>query len=912
MPTDKPVPGQRWVSDTEPELGLGIILKANFNVVEVLFPAANEHRQYAIKSAPLRRVQFKEGDHVQSHSGDDFVVQSIEERNGLLTYKTDKRDLPEAELSDAISFSAPEERLLLGQIDDTASFNLRLKALEQFSAIRHSPVRGYVGARVDLLPHQMFIAHEVSSRLLPRVLLADEVGLGKTIEACLILHRLHLTRRADRVLILLPEPLVNQWFVELYRRFHLLFSIFDEDRCASIQANDAEANPFLDSQLVIASLDFLANSPERASQAIAAGWDLIIADEAHHLEWTPTEASAEYSLVEALAAKAPGILLLSATPQQLGPEGHFARLRLLDPDRYASLEKFLEEAEHYQHVAKAADRLLEGGALSKADQKLFSSKSERIKRHCADLAGGNEEARHLLVSELLDEFGIGRVMFRNTRAALKNFPERQAHLYPLSTKDDDLIEPKVKWLAQLLKDLGEAKVLLICHSREMAEDLNERLLREINVNSALFHEGLTLLQRDRHAAHFADEEGARILICSEIGSEGRNFQFAHHLVLFDLPQNPELLEQRIGRLDRIGQTSTINIHVPYLKGTTGELLARWYHEGLDAFQKSLHGASEIVKALEPALTPLIEKFDAKKLTALIKNSIKQHQVIGKKMELGHDRLLELSSCQPEKASDIIEQIQVQDTDREFEDFFLRILDSFGLQVEDLSHRTYLITPGNKTTHALPGMPEEGLSVTFDRTRALSRENIAFMTTDHPLVRGALDHLLGQKDGNSAFSVWRASGGEGLMLEACFVVECPAPAALHVDRFLPPLPIRIVVDHAMKDQTETADLASARLEKGDITKLLDRGVVKKKIVPDMLKKAKALANARMTAAVESATGTMDTQLQAEIERLEDLQKLNDHVQPAEVDAMRKQQTDLQTALGASRLRLDALRLLWQMP
>ena len=86
------------------------------------------------------------------------------------------------------------------------------------------------------------------------------------------------------------------------------------------------------------------------------------------------------------------------------------------------------------------------------------------------------------------------------------------------------------------------------------EALQSALLDVLKVDSALFHEDLSLIQRDRNAAYFADQEGAQILLCSEIGSEGRNFQFAHHLVLFDLPLNPELLEQRIGRLDRIGQT----------------------------------------------------------------------------------------------------------------------------------------------------------------------------------------------------------------------------------------------------------------------------------------------------------------------------------------------------------------------
>src|SRR5882757_8446788 len=107
MPSDQPIPGQRWVSDSEPELGLGIILKAEFGRVEVFFPAATEQRQYALKSAPLRRVQFKDGDRIKLHSGEPLVVSAVEERKGLLVYRAGEREIAEAELSDTISFSKP-------------------------------------------------------------------------------------------------------------------------------------------------------------------------------------------------------------------------------------------------------------------------------------------------------------------------------------------------------------------------------------------------------------------------------------------------------------------------------------------------------------------------------------------------------------------------------------------------------------------------------------------------------------------------------------------------------------------------------------------------------------------------------------------------------------------------------------
>lgn len=908
---DQPLPGQRWVSNNEPELGLGVVMKAQYGRIELFFPAAGEMRQYSLTGAPLRRVRFQPGDTIKTHEGRQVEVETTDERSGMLFYLgAGGVEISEAELADTISFSKPQDRLMASQIDDLDTFDLRVEALQRRAQIRQNPVRGFCGGRVDLLPHQMYIASEVGSRLVPRVLLADEVGLGKTIEAGLILHRLHLTGRAERVLILVPDALVHQWFVELYRRFNLRFSIFDEARCDEIETEEEAANPFLESQLVICSTSFLAKAPARAAQVQAAGWDLMIVDEAHHLEWTSQAASASYTLVETLAATIPGLLLLTATPQQLGPEGHFARLRLLDANRYADLEQFLEETKHYEEVASAVDRLLNGKNLTAADQKLFAKKSPHVQELAAATKEGADGAREKLIAALLDEFGTGRVMFRNTRAALSGFPERKAHLAPIDGGDDP-IEAKVKWLGALLKKLGEDKVLLICRTKKLAEEIHERLVREVNVTAALFHEGLTLMQRDRQAAFFAEEEeGARILLCSEIGSEGRNFQFAHHLVLFDLPQDPELLEQRIGRLDRIGQTSTIHVHVPYLKGTAEEVLARWYDDGLNAFEKNLHGATEIAQGLRASLEPLLESFEEKSQAAFLKESQALRAKVVKKLEKGHDRLLELNSCKPEQADSVIETIRAQDADDEFEEFFIRLADHFGLEIEEMENRSYVFKRGDLITDAFPALPEEGLTVTFDRQRAITRENVSFLTIDHPIVRGALDLLLGGEQGNSSFAAWRGSGSEGLILETHFIIECVAPAKLHADRFLAPAPIRIVVDHASKDLRQDVAYLHAKLDKSNPTRLLEKAPVRKKLFPAMLNASRKIAEEELKKIIAEATTSMKAQIEAEISRLEDLRQINDHVRPEEIEALRTQIAELEEAIGGARLRLDALMLVLQ--
>jgi ATP-dependent helicase HepA len=256
-------------------------------------------------------VRFREGDTITTHDDQTLIVEKVQEKDGLITYFGHGRELPEALLSDTISFHSAQDRLLAGQVDDNADFQLRQRTLKFQHQRRKSNVRGFLGGRIDLIPHQLYIAHEVSSRQAPRVMLSDEVGLGKTIEACLILHRLLLSGRATRVLILVPESLVHQWFIEMLRRFNVWLNIFDEERCQAIDTGDHQTNPFLDDQLVICSIQLLAQSSLRADQALSAGWDILVVDEAHHLEWSLANVSSEYTLVESLSRQVEGLLLLT-------------------------------------------------------------------------------------------------------------------------------------------------------------------------------------------------------------------------------------------------------------------------------------------------------------------------------------------------------------------------------------------------------------------------------------------------------------------------------------------------------------------------------------------------------------------------------------------------------------------------
>jgi ATP-dependent helicase HepA len=642
--------------------------------------------------------------------------------------------------------------------------------------------------------------------------------------------------------------------------------------------------------------------------------------------------------------------LLTATPEQLGVESHFARLRLLDPDRYRDLATFEAESKDYQAIAGVAEKLHGQAMLSAQDfatLRRLLAHDAGLESQLTELGRGNVGARREMLDEVLDLHGPGRVLFRNTRAGMQGFPKRTLRLARLESGPgtehwldkaatefavdagdlklpaafDLAKDPRVLWLARLLQQLEPQKVLLIARTLEKAEAIDEALRRHLTIKTGIFHEGLTLLQRDRNAAWFAEPDGARLLICSEIGSEGRNFQFAHHLVLFDLPLNPELLEQRIGRLDRIGQSADVQIHVPCLAHSPQEVLARWYHEGLDAFESNLEGGNELLRQFGRAVHDLALRFSQAECAAaetelarLLKTTQAARRKIRRQLELGRDRLLEMNSIRPAAAQKIISQIQEQDGQPELEDYLLDVFDHFGVHVEELAPHTWQLNPQGITTDSFPAMPAEGMIATCDRRRALRREDVGFLTWDHPMVTGAMELLLGAETGNCAFAVLPAPSDRTLLVECLFVLEAIAGSRLHVDRFLPPTPLRLVIDHRLADVTEAfrAGAWEARLQKGLPHQLLENADITRRILPSMLGAASKLAETQAATLRESALAEMNRLLGHELHRLRMLRLVNDHVRPQEIELAQAQQNELAAALQASRLRLDSLRLIWKGP
>jgi len=949
LDTSEFVIGQRWVSHSDTGLGLGIVTDISGRRVTLGFPAADEERTYAIDNAPLSRIIYQVGEEIETFEGERYIVRAVEDLGGVLMYHaddgTDLHEISEVKLAGSVNFSAPHQRLFAGQFDRNGAFRLRFATLQHMNRLRGSPAQGLIGARTQHLPHQIYIAHEVARRHAPRVMLADEVGLGKTIEAGLILHYQLHTGRAKRALIVVPDSLTHQWLVEMLRRFNLRFSILDQSRYDALKdeesdvdalvnhifGGDDSVNPFESDQLVLCSLDFLVNSLQAREDALRADWDLMIVDEAHHLAWSPGQVSPEYQVVEELSAISRGLLLLTATPEQVGVASHFARLRLLDPARFHDLEAFREEEQQYEVINNVVRRLQdERSDISAGDRKLLQA---WLGEELDQLLAG-DAPRQSVIDALLDRHGTGRVLFRNTRAAIQGFPERRPAPAPLPCPDiykgqvsgmqglapEQLVseerwladDPRVAWLEKKLASLRPAKAVVICARAETAMALEHYLQLRAGIRSAAFHEHLSLLERDRAAAYFADsEQGAQALICSEIGSEGRNFQFAHHLVLFDLPANPDLLEQRIGRLDRIGQTEAIDIHIPYLQGTSQEVQFRWFHEGLNAFAESCAVGVAVQEAVQSQWQKAIEgDTDA---IELVRATAEESQRLKTLLQNGRDALIELNSCRRDVAEGLIAAIEEEEGEVRVRDYMMEAFDILGVGVEDHADHSDILRPGEQYQAGhVAELPEDGITVTWDRRNALEREDLAFMSWEHPMVTGVMDSVTSSGLGKAALASLsvKALPAGTLLMEALFTVHCPAPDALQLTRYLPVSPLRLLVDVNGKELSGA--LPHDRLN--DLCSNIRRRTAQA-IVPQirpevetMVDHVERLSKPHLEPLKAQALDQLAASFEPEIRRLEALQRVNPAIREEEIDYFRGQFEAARDAIGHASLALEGIRVI----
>ena len=663
---------------------------------------------FSLEAGVLEEKPFLIGDRVMRADG---VVGVVIEQLQSQTYPTVKVVFADGTSSNAVEMTLrpatlddPIERFRANQMGTAEQFNLRSVASDLWTRHLHDSLVSLSHARIDLKPHQVSVVHRVISSYPHRFLLSDEVGLGKTIEAAMVVKELRARGLARRVLILVPSGLVRQWQFELKTKFNETFAIFDRSTLRHLKSKGV-TNPWTDHDSVITSQEWASWSEERRLEIASVDWDLIIVDEAHHARRQRTGSrftmTSLYRLVSELTSRPEfsrrGVLFLTATPLQLQRHELFSLVEMLNPVLFASEEDFVC---HLQNLS-GLNRLVE-------DLTRYGPNTELLERTNALLGQPDTESQVSTVDELIDRLQalhrLSEVLIRNRRAVIGGFLPRKAFRWEVditeeeraiqlemdSIIDDGYREAErsqrtsvgflmVIWqkLAAsssraLLKSLdGRRKRLLqgeitgTLSPEEAEEDLFAdhtasdvmralpaasayelsridrviELLSKIEIDSKTrtfteklhdlfqddpngkvivftefretqdmlvdicsaqgwsahrFHGQLNPLQKDSAIDLFRVNTGPQILISTEAGGEGRNFQFAHILINYDLPWNPMRVEQRIGPIDRIGQEHPVTIFNFHVQGTIEGRI-------LDVLERRIHLFEQSIGGLDPIL-----------------------------------------------------------------------------------------------------------------------------------------------------------------------------------------------------------------------------------------------------------------------------------------------------------------------
>ena len=603
------------------------------------------------------------------------------------------------------------EWLAAGESDNAGDFLTRLDILHLLATREADGLGSFLGGRVRLFPHQLHVAERATAALPVRWLLADEVGLGKTIEAALIMNRLLHTQKIERCLVVTPEALTVQWLGELWRKYHQVFTLLDPARLADVERDfGAGFNPFDVHRRAVIALETLVERAHLTTQAVNAGIDLLVVDEAQRLR-RPRGHPGEpgYRAIAPIAALGRHVLLLSATPLEDDAHGFFRLLQLLRPD------EFPEEVDF-------ESRLASGVPLPAC-----TSSTRRV-----DIGG---------------------------------LPPRVPMPVDLAEQEEPL-----EWLVTHAKRWRRAneKTLIFVAHRETLEMLRDALGRQAQLASGVFHEELSAARRDIEVARFRAEDGPSLLVSTEAGGEGRNFEFCHRLVLYDLPWKPSTVEQRIGRLDRIGRRMPVRIVYFRPRSGIGAEVVRLY-ESLALFSEPISGLEPQLAHVEAAIQALALEPGARWSDSQLAGLILDAQAARTRIHEAAYRQLHRDPYRAELGPSILARVP-PDLDELIERVVTSAAARLGFRVEQVrGRRTYAIEFGNEAlVDSLPGVPA-GTSMigTFDREHAVEDETIDFFSSGHALVEGLLAHFEDAAKGRVAHLEVQIPGQAGRGIVAIF-------------------------------------------------------------------------------------------------------------------------------------------------
>ncbi|MEM6531903.1 MAG: SNF2-related protein [Myxococcota bacterium] len=910
--TSRPnVPGQLVWSPADPSLGIGLVTDVDGSRVTVRFWRLQGERIYTTRSAEPTVVRYLigRGEKVLDQDGGEQRVVELDgvSEEGLANYRLENGEtVVESDLIPEIRDIGAKERLATLNLAHPEIVRARLQGLELAALGKRPGHAAVLGSRVEWLPHQIDVASRAVGDDPVRLLLADEVGLGKTVEAALIYAGLREEGRAERVLILTPKALTIQWLGEIYRKAHELLVLFDEQRVEDALMDHPDMNPFEAHQRMAASIDFISADEDLLELAMTAPWDLVVVDEAHHLRWRPDGMSNEaYQLVEGLAAQSRHLLLLTATPMALDPAEYHALLRLLDPARF-------DDPSAFDRIASRVAEIREVGRLVAEIPASGKKLAAPVKKRLSKVLEDDEEDLELLeqlsnltgedatpvVGDVLDALrerhGLADFVVRNRRGPVGGLPQRISELSPLEPSEkqevlidvaeqvmmdlarsmddeaechmmlgrlmralwgtphaigdilgqiseelaqelqpliDDVVDApfdehglptgdvRLRWLLEKQRGLDpDDKLLVFVESQVAVRGLKSQLEPVLGPEIATFYRALPPRDQDRQVAWFRDPEGPQIMLSTEAGGEGRNFQFCNKVILYDLPWRPATIEQRIGRIDRVGQKRDVHVLVPYFKSGYEAAILKVMQQSIGVLDQTVGGIDHQLEYVSTRLSELILSgagVDGWK--ALYLDTEKLVSEARARIENEVDPILDSASFSRERADEILSTVP-DDLERRIENFVERFAENTRLS---LKTQGPVVSVEGAPSATRRGDPDGGAyAATFDRTYALDHEEVEFVSFGHPLVEQALEWAAESSDASAGLALLRGFDRDGAAFLWSFGIDTPEDVP-EARTYLENKTTTLALDEGgnrWPDLEELVDNASRGLDRMDATPL----------------------------------------------------------------------------------------------
>ncbi len=454
-------------------------------------------------------------------------------------------------------------------------------------------------SKIDIFDHQIMAAKRVKNDLNGRALLADEVGLGKTIEAGILLKEYFTTGLIRTALILVPPSLVGQWKDEMESKFDLDFYA---------NKDDSRFEGYNKHRMLIASLSS-AHMEKNASDLNSIDWDMVIVDEAHRLKNSKTKA---HQFVKELPKKF--LLLLSATPVQNNLKELYNLIELIRPGHLGTWNdfagKYLQEENGRTLRMENRDSLQDSLSnviirTTREEVKKYIQFTDRIpKTHILESTGSEKELYSATTdyvrsiwgqlggSAILPLMMLQRQLSSSTSATIPalrrkmrgNSEENKAIEELISMAEKIKIDSKMIKLKEIIQKDSESKFLIFTEFRDTQDYIYDSFDDE-KFNVVKFNGQMSTGERDTAVNKF--KRDSQIMVATEAGGEGKNFQFCHNVINYDLPWNPMRVEQRVGRVHRIGQTEDVIIHNFAIEDTIEEYVLKLLYEKVNLFKMTI-------------------------------------------------------------------------------------------------------------------------------------------------------------------------------------------------------------------------------------------------------------------------------------------------------------------------------------